>query len=135
MAVGDLKEAPLAQMRADGWEVIASHESYERNLAADSVPRLTREPVKRRRCVVYQWDLGSCAGVHDTGNGANLFQHGAEEGIAPDEVLIAEQRSLKGQQLFTTDTKVSIPQMLKGLEQQAAAGQQRHRDGRLDDDK
>ena len=67
-----------------------------------------------------QWKLRGRAGVGDAGNGANLLQQLVDEGQAPFEVLLAEQRRLEGQQLFASDPEIGIPQMLKCLQQQAA---------------
>src|SRR5207253_10791591 len=121
--------------RADRWEVIASHDAQERDLLGDTVLRLTGEQIKCRVSIVYrQWHLRSRAGVYDAGNCANLFQLRVDEGHAPVEVLIAEQRSLKGQQLFAPHAEIGIPKMLKGVQQQAATRQQHHGEGRLDDD-
>ena len=47
---------------------------------------------------------------------------------------IAEQRSHEGQDVVAADAEIELPQMLKGLEQQAAARQQHDGESRLDDD-
>src|SRR5689334_20284797 len=106
-------------MRADGGEVIASHEPYDRDLLADAVLWLAGDPIKRSGGFIhFQWKLRSRARVDYAGNPAYLVRDSAEEGIAAAEVPIAEHRGLERQQLLPPDTEVRIPQVPESLEQQ-----------------
>ena len=98
------------------------------------VLRLAIQPIERRLGVVREWNSVDRAGVDDPGNGAHLLQLRVDEGYAPVEVLVAEQRRLEGQQLLAPDSEIGIPQMLEGLQQQAAARQQHHGERGLDHD-
>ena len=89
---------------------------------ADLVSGLALQPIERRVGEVRERNAIDRAGVDDTGNRAHGLHFRVDEGDAPVEVLVAEQRRLERQQLLAPESEVGVPQVLKAS---AAAGRRR----------
>ena len=114
------------QTRADGCEVVAAHVTDERHLTWYDVAGLAFQPIEGCTRLVGERDKIDGSGADDSGNCAHLLHLCVEERHAAVEVLVSEQRSLEGKQSLPPDPKIGIPQVLEGLQEQAATCQQHH---------
>ena len=127
------EESAFVQARTDGREVVAADVAHERDLLRDVGPGLSLQPVERRVGDVRKRNAIDRACVDDAGNRAHGLQLGVDECHAPVEVLVAEERSLERQEPFAPESDIRVPQVLKALEEKAAACQQHDRERRFDD--
>jgi hypothetical protein len=89
------EESAFVQRRANGGEVVAAHVTNERDLLRDLVPRLPVEPIEGRVGGVRERNATDRTGVDHARNGAHGLHLGVDEGDAPLEILVAEERSLE----------------------------------------
>ncbi len=120
-------------MSPDRCEVVGAYVPDERHLAWNDAG-LALQPIEGRVGLVGERDEINRSGADDTGNCAHLLHFSVEECHSAVEVLVPEQRSLEGQQPLGPQSEVGVSQVLEGLQEQAAAGQQHHSERGLEHD-
>src|SRR5262249_16330196 len=123
-ALGWTEIPALAELCADGRKVIAARHTKQCDLTGNVVVGLTGELVECRLAGVRHRNSRNRSGVDHPWDGTNSFQFGFDESHPFIESRITKQRALEGQQFFAPDTKIELPEMLKGFQQQTTARQQ-----------
>src|SRR5262249_15876812 len=132
--IGSLEEPAFSQPRTDSRKVAVTHHACQRYLFGETVSWLARQKIEPRIIRHRQRNSRDRPCVRHAGDRAYLLQLRVDEGHAPVEVLVTEERRLERQQLFGADSQIGVPQVMKSLQEQTAAYQQRDSERRLNND-